>query len=389
MAKARFWSIFAAVAVAALAGLWFYAHKGDRMVLPVSQIAPADGVPTRSAGPAVAVEASVVRVQTVTEDLQAVGTLLPDEAVTIAPEIAGRVEKIGFREGGKVAAGAVLVELDTSILRAELAKIRSELRLARANHERSVTLAREGMAALRTRDETLAALQTAEADLALAEARLEKATIRAPLSGVVGLRSVSVGAYVSPGQAIVELADIDPIKLDFRVPELALPELRTGQPVRASVDALPGRTFEGTIYAIDPIVEVGGRAVRLRARIPNPEGALSPGLFARVDLVIGQRENAVVVPESAVFASGGQRFVYRIVDDRAVLTEVALGLRAPGQVEVLEGLGANDVVVSAGQERLRDGVRVEVLSGGDGESGGGAAATPAREAAAANATAAP
>jgi membrane fusion protein (multidrug efflux system) len=364
MRKAVFWSIFAVVAVIAAAALYFFTQMSHGPVLPNTALAPPDGVATRSERATVAVEWAPVDVKTVVVDLQAVGSLGPDEAVTVAPEIAGRIERIGFREGQKVAAGDVLVTLDTTILRAELDKIRADLRLARANHERSVTLAREGMAALRARDETLAALQTAEADLALAEARLEKATIRAPLSGVVGLRTVSVGAYVTPGQALVELADIDPIKLDFRVPELVLSELRTGQAVRVTVDALPGKFFEGTVYAIDPIVEIDGRAIRLRARIPNPKGELSPGLFARVDLVVERRENAIVVPESAVFASGQKRFVYKVVADRAVLTEVSIGKREPGQVEIMAGLVPGDSVVTAGQERLRDGVPVERVGPG-------------------------
>lgn len=365
MAKARFWSILAILAVAAAAGTYWYAENAGLTALrdatgDVSARPPADEVPDGERPP-VAVEVAGVEVATVVEELQAVGTLTPDEAVTVAPEIAGRIERIAFREGRKVAAGDVLVELDKAILRAELAKFRSDLTLARANHERMVTLSREGMAARQTRDEALAALQSAEAGLALAEARLEKTTIRAPLSGVVGLRSVSIGAYVMPGQAIVELADIDPIKLDFRVPELALSELRTGQPIRVTVDARPGRTFEGTIYAIDPLVEIAGRAIRLRARIPNADGELAPGLFARVDVVVGRRENAIVVPESAVFSRGQKRFVYRVVDGRAVLTEVVLGQRRPGRVEIRSGLGNGDTVVRAGQQQLRDGARVEVV----------------------------
>lgn len=365
MAKARFWSILAILAVAAAAGLYWYAERAELAALrdalgSVLVRAPADEVPDAER-PLVAVEVAPVEVTTIVEELQAVGTLTPDEAVTVAPEIAGRIERIAFREGQKVAAGDVLVELDKAILRAELAKFRSDLTLARANHERMVTLSREGMAARQARDEALAALRSAEAGLALAEARLEKTTIRAPLSGVVGLRSVSVGAYVTPGQAIVELADIDPIKLDFRVPELALSELRTGQPIRVMVDARPGRTFEGTIYAIDPLVEVAGRAIRLRARIPNPDGELAPGLFARVDVVVGRRESAIVVPESAVFSRGQKRFVYRVVDGHAVLTEVVLGQRRPGRVEILGGLGDDDAVVHAGQQQLRDGARVEVI----------------------------
>lgn len=365
MAKARFWSILALLAVAAAAGAYRYAERPELTALrdalgSVVARAPIDEV-ADDRRPLVAVEVARVEVTTIVEELQAVGTLTPDEAVTVAPEIAGRIERIAFREGQRVSAGDVLVELDKAILRAELAKFRSDLTLARANHERMVTLSREGMAARQARDEALAALQSAEAGLALAEARLGKATIRAPLSGVVGLRSVSVGAYVTPGQAIVELADVDPVKLDFRVPELALSELRTGQPIRISVDARPGRSFEGTVYAIDPLVEVAGRAIRLRARIPNPDGELAPGLFARVEVVVGRRENAIVVPESAVFSRGQKRFVYRVVDEHAVLTEVVLGQRRPGRVEIVSGLGKDDTVVRAGQQQLRDGARVEVI----------------------------
>lgn len=309
----------------------------------------------------VAVEIAPVTAGPLTESIQAVGTLRPNEAVTVTSEIAGRVAKIAFREGQRVAAGDLLVQLDSSILRAELARSRSELTLARANHERNTRLAREGMASPRSRDESLAALQAAEAGIALAEARLEKTTIRAPLSGVVGLRAVSAGAFVEPGTPIVELSDIDPIKLDFRVPELALPSLRNGQAVRVTVDALPDRNFNGEVYAIDPIVEPGGRAIRLRARIPNPDSKLTAGLFARVEIVISERARALLIPESAVFARGDGRYVFRIIDGRAKLTRVGLGVRRPGQVEISEGLAAGDVVVTAGHQTLRDGGEVEVL----------------------------
>jgi membrane fusion protein, multidrug efflux system len=314
--------------------------------------------PTRDA---VAVEAARVTVGTVIEDLRAVGTLRPNEAVTLVSEIAGRVERIGFREGQAVSAGDVLIELDASILRAELAKARSDLTLARANHERAAALTTRGMTTQRALDEARAALQAAEAGLALAQARLQKATLKAPLAGVVGLRAVSVGAYVTPGERIVELADVDPVKVDFRVQELALSELRRGQPIRVTVDALPGRTFEGEIDAIDPLVDVAGRAIRLRARIPNPRRELSPGLFARVQIVVERRENALLVPESAVFAEGSKRFVYRVVDGRARLTGVQLGQRRPGQVEIRKGLAPDDMIVTAGHEQIRDGARVDVV----------------------------
>jgi membrane fusion protein (multidrug efflux system) len=128
------------------------------------------------------------------------------------------------------------------------------------------------------------------------------------------------------------------------------------------VDALPGKTFEGEIDAIDPLVDVAGRAIRLRARIPNPRGELSPGLFARVQIVVERREHALLVPESAVFAEGSKRFVYRVVDGRARLTGVQLGQRRPGQVEVRSGLSREDLVVTAGHQQIRDGSRVDVVN---------------------------
>lgn len=359
MRKLRFWLVFAILAAAVSGGAYYYAQIAGTSDASGAASAQA-GAAAKPSRAAVAVEAARVTIDTVVEDLLAVGTLRPNEAVTVVSEIAGRIERIGFREGQTVKAGDVLVELDASILRAERAKTRADLTLARANHERAITLAGHGMGTLRARDEALSAFQAAEANLALAEARLQKATIRASLSGVVGLRSVSVGAYVAPGERIVELADIHPIKLDFRLPELSLSVLRRGQPVRVTLDALPGRVFEGEIYAIDPIVEVTGRAIRLRARIPNPKGELSPGLFARVQLVVERRENALLVPESAVFARDQKQLVYRVVDGRAVQTEVVLGQRRPGQVEIRSGLGRGALVVTAGHQQIRDGSRLDI-----------------------------
>ncbi|MGE0744518.1 MAG: efflux RND transporter periplasmic adaptor subunit [Rhodospirillales bacterium] len=349
--------LFAGFALLAAAG-------GAYHFLAASGAGPSAGVAraAETAEPkATVVEATPAAVEAVTESIQAVGTLQPNEYVVVAPEIPGRIAAIRFKEGERAKAGEPLVLLDAAILRAELAKARSDLTLAEANRERAMTLARQGSGTLRARDEAVAAYQAAQAEVALAEARLEKATIAAPISGIVGLRAISPGAYVNPGDRLVELSDIDAIKVDFRVSELAFSELRTGQTVHVTVDALPGREFDGTIYAIDPIVDVNGRAVRLRARVPNPDRVLSPGLFARVGIVVDRRENAVLVPETAVFPIGDKRFVFRVVDGRAVRTEVALGLRRPGRVEVLRGLDGGAMVVTAGHEQVRDGMSVEVV----------------------------
>lgn len=355
MAKLRFWLILAAVAAALAGGIHFWQKTSAR-----AAIAPeAQRSNVEAPGRPVAVEVAGLTVDTVIEQIQAVGTLQPNEAVTVVPEIAGRIERIAFTEGQAVKAGEVLVELDAAILKAELSKARADLVLARSNHDRTVTLAAQGMSTQRARDETQGALDAAQANLELAQARLQKTTLRAPLSGIVGLRAVSAGAYVAAGQRIVDLTSIHPLKLDFRVPELALADLRRGQKVEVTVDARAGRSFSGEIYAIDPVVDVAGRAIRIRARVPNPKGELSPGLFARVQVVVARREHALLLPEAAVFARDDQAYVFRVVDGRAVRTAVVLGQRRPGFVEVREGLAREARVVTAGQQQVRDGAPVK------------------------------
>ena len=360
MNRLSYWGLLGVMALALSAGGYYFLN---REVEDAGTALPAKAA-TKPQTRVVTVEARRVAVDTVVDTIRAVGTLRANESVVISPEIAGRIARLPFREGDRVAAGAPLVELDASILRAEMDKAQSDLTLAEANRTRALTLARQGTGTLRARDEAVAAFEVARANVALARARLEKATITAPMAGTVGIRAVSVGAYVSAGDAIVELAETDPIKVDFRVPELALSSLKVGQPIRVSVDAFAGRFFDGKIYIIDPIVDANGRAIRLRARIPNPDGLLSPGLFARVEIVVARRENALLIPESAVFTDGDGHFVYSVDGGRAVRTKVELGQRRPGEVEVLRGLAPGATVVTAGHQKLRDGDRVKLMGGG-------------------------
>jgi membrane fusion protein (multidrug efflux system) len=321
---------------------------------------------SRPIEPSVAVEVAPVKVDTMVDEIRVVGTLLPNESLVLQPEISGRIARFRVREGGRVKAGEILVELDPAILEAELAKARSDLTLAKSNHERASILARQGTGTLKARDEALAAVQSGQASFDLADARLKKATIRAPFSGVLGFRLVSVGEYVNPGDGIVELADVDTIKVDFRVAEVFLPNIKVGQTIAVTADALPGKVFDGEIYAIHPMVDINGRAVRLRARIPNPQGILFPGLFVRVRIIVEERPNALLVPESAIYSLKGRKLVYRVADGRAVLTEVTVGRRRPGQVEIVSGLDHGAVVVTAGQQQLRNGVRVEAVRSASG-----------------------
>ncbi len=311
--------------------------------------------------PPPAVEASAVEIGQVVRSVEAVGSLRANESVIVSPEIEGRIEHIAFREGQRVERGALLVQLEDSIYRAEVLEKQANRTLAELAFKRADQLVQKRAASVEERDRTLALLQSSDASLALARARLDKTRITAPFTGLVGLREVSVGDYVAKGQALVSLSEIDPLKVDFRVGEVHLPEVSPGQSIDIRVDAFPDRKFAGEVYAIEPQVDVNGRAVVVRARLPNPELALRPGLFSRVSLIVDTAADAILVPEDAIVPQGDRHFVFRVDNGRALYTEVTIGKRHDARVEVLRGLDRSAVVVTAGQLKLRDGMQVKVV----------------------------
>ncbi|MCK5352069.1 efflux RND transporter periplasmic adaptor subunit, partial [bacterium] len=209
-------------------------------------------------------------------------------------------------------------------------------------------------------DEASAQWQLDEANLRLAQAQLDKTVLRAPFDGVLGLRYVSVGEYVQPGQPIVNLDDTDPLKGDFRVPEAYSSSLRVGQTVQLQVDAAPGRVFSGQVYAIDPKVDAAGRNLLVRARVPNSDRSLRPGMFIQVRLVIEEKPNALMIPEQAIISRGGGQIVYKVVEGKVEEAAVTVGLRRRGQVEITEGLLPGDTVITAGQIKVRPGSPVKL-----------------------------
>lgn len=344
--------------IALLAGgaAWFRYGGQGRPDPGVAQ-APA---PAPGAGPAgVPVKTSAVRVARITEDVTAVGSVLANESVMIRPELDGRIAEIHFQEGRPVAKGAKLVSLDASEIEAQLAAVRSELSLNRSRMARAEELQKKNFISAQALDEARQNLNSSLAREAEIVARLAKSVVRAPFDGVAGVRQVSPGAYVKAGQDIARLEGIGTVKLDFRVPETYLARIRDGQEVSVRVDAYPEQVFSGSIYAVEPAVEEASRTVLARARIPNPGIKLRPGMFARVSLVLGERENALIVPEQAIVPRGRESFVFRVVDGKAALTEVKTGHRVPGEVEILAGLSASDVIVTDGQLRLQNGTPVK------------------------------
>jgi membrane fusion protein (multidrug efflux system) len=325
------------------------------------------GTQTSSEAP-VPVEAAPVRVDTVLKQIHAVGTLRSNESVVIASEVSGRILEIAGAEGQEVPRGKVILKLDPAIYEAELAQAQSALALSQRNYKRANDLKASGAGTARALDEAIAALHNDQAAVTLAEARLAKTQIAAPFNGVLGLRRMSVGAYVNPGDMIVNLEQIDPLKVDFRIPENALNAARVGQPLIVTVDALPGENFEGSVYAVDPQIDETARNITLRATLPNRGGKLRPGLFARVSLIVERHDNAVMIPERALVPMARDQFVFRVVEGKAAMTKVALGERVGNEVEIVEGLQAGDIVVTDGVLKIRDGSPVELLQQPAGES---------------------
>lgn len=344
------WCIVMAVG---LAGLW-----------PLSGHAQAPGAKSE-AKPAGKPQVLPVKVATAravawANEVSAVGTLVANESVMVRPEVAGRVSAIHFSEGQAVAAGARLVSLDAAEVRAQLDASRADERLSQQRAERSAELFSKNFISQQALDDAREAHRKATARRQEDEARMAKTELKAPFAGIIGLRQVSVGAYLRAGDDIARLDKIDAMKLDFRVPETFLGKITRGQPVRVRVDAFPEHAFQGRVYAVETTVDEKTRTVMLRANVPNPGLLLKPGMFARVSLELDNRAAVVVIPEQAINPRGEKYFVFKVVDGKAERVEVTLGARRPGEVEVIKGIAAGDVVITENQPMLQPGMAVSI-----------------------------
>lgn len=320
---------------------------------------PASG-PSGGAARGVPVELAIVESVSFPRGLSAIGTLRSDESTVISAEVPGRVAEINFKEGQPVTKGQLLVRLDDEVAQAELAQAQANLALAKSRYDRSNRLQTAGFVSQEAREDAQNQLKLQEASIKLAQARLAKTSIVAPFDGVIGLRSVSVGEYVTAGQTIAPLEAVDTLKVDFRMPERFIASIELGQTLQLQVDARPGQLFVGQVYAISPLIEEGGRSILVRARVDNAAGLLRPGMFARVQLITDE-SMAIVVPEASLSPSGQIQYVYRVKEGQAERLAIQIGERRAGLVEVIQGLEPGDQVVVAGLQRMRPGAAVTLL----------------------------
>jgi len=386
--------------------------------------APGPAAGGAPAGPPRAMGVEVAKVETspLRDDAQTVGTLKSRQNIMLRPEVAGRGVALGFADGSQVRKGQMLVQLDDSLQRAEIQQAQAQMSIVQANHKRNQDLVSQGFIAQRSLDESQASLQVAQAQVALTCARWERMRIVAPFSGTVGLRTINIGDYVKDGADMVNLEDLTQLYVDFRLPERYQSKLSAKQTVEVLIDAMPGINYQARIEAIDPLLDANGRSISVRAMLRNdgatdtpgkkgvpalkplepavatpnpappdtacqpkpaiiadkftPPGPLRPGMFARVNALFAIKNEALSIPEEAIVPMGEKQFVIRAVAPEAVAgagplppdtklvslrTEVKLGMRLPGRVEILSGLSAEDTVVVAGQHRLqKDGTALRV-----------------------------
>ncbi|MGO4573210.1 efflux RND transporter periplasmic adaptor subunit [Microvirga sp. 2TAF3] len=373
----------AVIAVLGAAGFGgWYAYQGGHLAkTPVigSYFTTTGGPATPSgrggrggaSGPAT-VEVDTVKTGRIVESRESVGTVRAYESITVTAKIAGVISEIGFEEGQKVKAGNMLVQLDAAERKADIEQTTAEANRAVALRnevaiklERAQALNRTGSGTGAQVEDLTAQVKSLEGSIAsaqaqrkAAEARLEDLTIRAPFAGRVGTRSVSLGAYISPGTRITSLDDLSRVRLDFSVPENLLGRLKPGQTVNATSPAYQGRTFMGTVSTIDTRVDQTTRTVRLTADFDNPDEALKPGMFLSVALQVTIKEDAVVVPEEAIVSEGLRQLVYPVKDNKVERRVIRIGQRQGGKVEVVDGLKAGETIVVLGVQRVRPGAEV-------------------------------
>lgn len=311
---------------------------------------------------------SVAHTTQFSDSIEALGTIKANESVALSSSITDTVSRINFDDGDRVAAGKILVEMTNAEEHALLEEARVTAEEARRQYERVLSLEQKGTAAVSLLDQRHREWEAAKARLGAIESRLADRIIKAPFAGIVGLRHVSLGALVEPGDVITTLDDDSRMKLEFGVPSIFLGSLHAGLPVVATTPAFGGRDFRGEVTAIDSRIDPVTRSIVVRAILPNPEGILKPGLLMRVEVSRAVRES-ITIPEEALIALGDKQFVF-VVDESAgntvVKREVQLGARRTGEAEIVAGLKVGEKVITQGTTKVKPGDEVSILAVDDG-----------------------
>lgn len=309
----------------------------------------------RAAGAApVTIVSAEVASERVTRELKALGTAIANESIDVTSKTSNIVTAVHFRDGETVRSGQVLIELDSAQARADLAEASAALTESTSQYQRARDLLSTRVLSQSQYEQLEATMKANQARVDAAQARLADTVIRAPFSGRVGLRRVSIGSLVSPGTVITTLDDTSVMKVDFTVPENLLGNLRAGLELTARTAAHPDRELRGKVLTIDSRIDPVTRSVTVRALVPNPESLLRPGMFVNVTLARDDYD-AIVIPEQALVPEQSRQYVYVVQDGIVARREVRIGRREPGKVEIVAGLAQGERIVVEGTQKVRDG----------------------------------
>jgi len=319
-----------------------------------------NNAPGKGPGPA-SVTAYIAQASTFDTKITASGTLLANEEVDLKAEASGKITRLLFKEGDKVSKGELLLKLNDADLSAQLKKLELQVKLAEDKEARQKKLLAIQGISQEEYDASLNQLNGLKADMEFTHAQVGKTEVRAPFNGTVGLKSVSEGSYVSPSVTIASIQQIDPVKIDFSVPEKYSGMVQKGMSIRFTVDG-QGEEFSGQVYAIEPRIDLSTRTLQLRASCPNKEGKLLPGAFARIELVLRQKENTILIPTEALVPElkGQKVFVSR--NGMAQPQKVETGARTDRSVEITKGLKAGDTVITTGIMQLKPNTPLKIIS---------------------------
>lgn len=337
------------------------------LCLPAVFTATACGSPADSSNfkgpPPVSVELATVEQRPLRDVVQFVGQLEAEESIPLRSEIDGSIDSVEFQEGDQVARGSLLFRLRDDEQRARLREAEAALMLARQQYDRAKELIERRTVSQSEFDNASARLLEAEARRDLMRVQLEQTEIRAPFDGILGARLVSPGERISEETDLARLDAVDRLRLLFTVPEIALTAVKVALPLQIRVAPWPDEKFTGVVYFVAPTVNPATRRLLLKAWVPNADHRLRPGMFATIDLEVANKEQALVIPESALAYDAVGPYVWRIDDENsAERVGIELGIRRDAQVEVLSGLAPGDRIVSAGVHKVAPGSRVQVAA---------------------------
>jgi membrane fusion protein (multidrug efflux system) len=311
-----------------------------------------------AAMPPMPVDAATAQYQNLVDAVRATGRVEAVDAVELRPDEQGRITAILFREGQYVGRGTPLIKIDDALLRAQAERAVADRDLANQQLERVRRLRSQNASSVADLERGEAAARSAAAAVAVLALQIERTTVRAPFAGVIGQRFVSVGDYVTPAERLLTIQTVDPQRAVIEVPERHAVRLREGQTVEFTVAAVPGRVFRAQVDFIDPVVQDALRTIVVKARAPNPDRVLRPGMFIEARLATATRSNAVVVPEDAVQPLRTANVVWAVANGKASRRVVQLGARSQGLVEVVSGVRAGEQVVVGGLERMAEGAPI-------------------------------